>query len=175
MMLTHTENGDPAQDVGIATILFLVDGKLVVLQPSTKESGELKYDMRIIAQNVEFYILMRDLQNFVLPATMPARSDDELAVPRYHQNDLKDSLWYFDGNDMKVWTDTPELLAATPPDLGRELPEAVSIPVDFYPLSALLSKGILFGIEPDIMQRRDTGYVVLRFLTRVWMICTSRV
>jgi RAB6A-GEF complex partner protein 1 len=140
------------------------------LQPSTKESGELKYDMRIIAQNVEYYILMRDQQNFnVLSHSSQSveRSMEEMGISRYHQNDLQDSLWYFDGVDIRVWTDTQELLASTPPDLGRELPEPVAVPVDFYPLSVLLSKGILFGIEPDFTQRRDSGFTILRFVTRV--------
>jgi hypothetical protein len=170
--LTLIENGDPSQDVGIATILFLVDGKLVVLQPSTKENGELKYDMRIIAQNVEYYILMRDQQNFNIlnqKSHLLANSMEEMGISMYHQNDLRDSLWYFDGVDIRIWTDVQELLASTPPDLGRDLPEPVTISVDFYPLSILLSKGILFGIEPDVMQRRDTSFVVLRFLTRVCM------
>lgn len=141
-----------------------------MLQPSTKENGELKYDMRIIAQNVEYYILMRDQQNFnILSQKSPvlANSMEEMGISIYHQNDLRDSLWYFDGVDIRVWTDGQELLAATPSDLGRDLPDPVTIPVDFYPLSVLLSKGILFGIEPDVMQRRDTSFVVLRFVTRV--------
>nr|POE58692.1 guanine nucleotide exchange factor subunit ric1 [Quercus suber] len=44
------EHGDPSQDVATASVLFLVDGKLVLLQPSTNEHGELKYDLRVIAQ-----------------------------------------------------------------------------------------------------------------------------
>jgi hypothetical protein len=139
---------------------------LVSLQPSTKESGELKYDMRILAQNVEYYVLMRDQQNFDTTNQTPPVSDDTSAL-RLHQSDLRDSLWYFDGVDIKVWTDAQELLAAAPPELGRELPVPVSIPVDFYPLSVLLNKGILFGIEPDMTQRRDVGFAILRFVTRV--------
>jgi hypothetical protein len=153
--------------------LFLVDGKLVVLQPSTKENGELKYDMRIIAQNVEYYNLMRDQQNVNISdhkSQSLSNSMEQMGISRYHQNDLRDSLWYFDGVDVRLWTDTQELLASTPQDLGRDLPDPVIVPVDFYPLAVILAKGILFGVEPDVMQRRDTGFVVLRFVTRV---CTS--
>jgi hypothetical protein len=169
IMLTKLENGDPSQDIGIATILFLVDGKLVVLQPSTKENGELKYDMRIIAQNVEYYTLMRDQQNVNIsdPKSSLIDSMEQIGISRYHQNDLRDSLWYFDGVDVRLWTDTQELLASTPQDLGRELPEPITVSVDFYPLAVILAKGILFGVEPDVMQRRDAGIIVLRFVTRV--------
>jgi hypothetical protein len=66
MVLTLLDHGDPSQDVAVATILFLVDGKLVLLQPTTTEGGELKYEMRIIAQNVETYALMRDHPAFAL-------------------------------------------------------------------------------------------------------------
>lgn len=156
----------------IATVLFLVDGKLVVLQPSTKESGELKYDMRIIAQNVEYYVLMRDQQYFnninrKARQALPPTKDEDMGISRYHQNDLRDSLWYFDGFDVRVWVDAHELLASASPELGRELPVPVKVPVDFYPLAVLLNKGILFGVEPDMMQRRDIPFSILRFATRV--------
>jgi hypothetical protein len=175
------DNGDPSQDVALATIIFLVDGKLVSLQPATKETGELKYEMRIIAQNVEYYVLMRDRPDFnpILPNAMngAARSPFEAPdVPLYYQNDLRDSLWFFDGHDMNVWTDVQDVLASASPELARELPEPVKIAVDFYPLSALLDKGVLFGVESEIVQRRDTRFAFVRqairvsgaFSTRLW-------
>jgi RAB6A-GEF complex partner protein 1 len=145
----------------------------VVLQPTTKESGELKYDMRIVAQNIEYYVLMRDQQYFnninrkEVPQVSAPTATDNVEIARYHQNDLRDSLWYFDGVDVRIWVDAQELLASASPELGRELPVPVRVPVDFYPLSVLLNKGILFGVEPDMMQRRDIPFSVLRFATRV--------
>jgi hypothetical protein len=56
--------------------------------------------------------------------------------------------------------------------LGRELPLMVSIPVDFYPLSVLLAKGILLGLEPDLVQRRDMNFAFFRFTIRV---CTEEI
>ena len=53
-------DGDPSQDVAVASVLFLVDGKLVLLRPSVNGEGQLKYDMRVVAQNVEYYASMRD-------------------------------------------------------------------------------------------------------------------
>ena len=171
------DNGDPSQDVALATIIFLVDGKLVSLQPATKDTGELKYEMRIIAQNVEYYALMRDRPNFNphlqqhsifngsgAAAASPLEAPD---VPLYYQNDLRDSLWFFDGVDMRVWPDVQDVLASASPELARDLPEPVQIPVDFYPLSALLDKGVLFGVESEMVQRRDTNFAFLRHVIRV--------
>ena len=166
-------DSDPTQDVALATVVFLVDGKLVLLQPSTKESGDLKYDMRIIASNVEYYALIRDQHHFrpsasetmtTMQGLPPALSGDG-AYP----NDLQDSLWYFDGVDMRVWTDVQDVLASTSTseDISRELPTPIQISVDFYPLSVLLSKGLLFGVETEMVQRRDVSFTFSKFVARV--------
>jgi hypothetical protein len=96
-------DGDPSRDVAVATMIFLVDGKLVLLQPSTTEGGELKYDMRVLLQNVEYYALIRDqpAQHVLLPGP---GEDTPLsgAFPVPVGRNLSDSLWAFDGNDVKV-------------------------------------------------------------------------
>lgn len=169
-LLIKLDNGDPSQDVSVATILFLVDGKLVLLQPTTTESGELKYEMRIIAQNVETYALMRDHPAFALdmqPDSLPPSPSVGLTMEGVHGHDLRDSLWFFDGQDMRVWIDMQDVLASASPEIGRELPTAVQIPVDFYPLSALINKAIIFGVESELIQRRDTNFAFLRFGARV--------
>lgn len=156
--------------MAVATILFLVDGKLVLLQPTTTEGGELKYEMRIIAQNVEYYALMRDHPSFALEThddSLPPSPSIGLTINGIHSHDLRDSLWYFDGNDVRVWIDMQDVLSSASIELGRELPTAVKIPVDFYPLSALLNKAILFGVESELVQRRDRSFAYLRFGTRV--------
>jgi RAB6A-GEF complex partner protein 1 len=162
-------DGDPSQDVDKATVLFLVDGKLVLLQPSLDEEQKLKYDMRVIAQNIEYYVLMRD-QQFSSSPQDPRASTNGLAgveLSRDQGHGLRDSLWTFDGIEVKVWTDVQDVLRSAPPELARELPPVVSIPVDFYPLSVLLGKGILIGLEPDIVQRRDVNFAFFRFTIRV--------
>ena len=169
-LLTATDHGDPSQDVAVAAILFLVDGKLVLLQPTTTEDGELKYEMRIIAQNVEYYVLMRDNPSFNLDRqedSLPSSPSAGLAMNGVHGHDLKDSLWFFDGRDVRVWVDVQDVLSSATVELGRDLPTAVKIGVDFYPLSALINKGILFGVESELVQRRDTSFGYLRFGTRV--------
>lgn len=163
------DHGDPSQDVAVATILFLVDGKLVLLQPTTTEDGVLKYEMRIIAQNVEYYALMRDHPSFKLADDedyLPPSPSANLPNNSLQGHDLRDSLWYFDGQDMKLWIDAQDVLVSAALELGRELPATVSIPVDFYPLSPLLNKGIIFGVESDLVQRRDISFAYFRFTTR---------
>ena len=153
--------GDPSQDVRVASVLFLVDGKLVLLRPVVGQEGNLKYDMRVIAQNVEFYVSMKD-QPFLSPIgqlrdTVPAEAVNE---------DLFNSMWMFDGTDVKAWTDMQNVLTA----LGenhRDIPPPVSISVDFYPLSVLLEKAIILGVEPDLVQRRDVNFSFFRFSIRV--------
>ena len=87
-------------------------------------------------------------------------------MDRFSQNDLRDSLWYFDGHDMNVWTDVQDVLTPPSTDLSRELPSPIKVTTDFYPLSVLLNKGILFGVESDLIQRRDVSFSILRFTTR---------
>jgi hypothetical protein len=134
------------------------------------EEKNLKYDMRVIAQNVEYYTLIRELALTVHPQT---NSNNSLQPAGGTRNDssveaLRDSLWMFDGNEMKVWTDVQDILRSAPAELGHELPPTVAVPVDFYPLSVLLSKGILLGVEPDLVQRRNISFSFFRFAIRVY-------
>jgi hypothetical protein len=50
---------------------------------------------------------------------------------------------------------------------SRELPVMVPVPIDFYPLSVLLPKAIVLGVEPDLIQRRDISFSFFRFTIRV--------
>lgn len=154
--------GDPSQDVAVASVLFLVDGKLVLLRPSLNDEGQLKYDMRVIAQNVEYYVSMKD-QPFLSPIGPPRTN-----IPAEAENeDLFNSLWMFDGGDLKAWSDMQKVLNAISGDNHRELPPAVAINIDFYPLSVLLEKAIILGVEPDLVQRRDINFSFFRFSIRV--------
>jgi hypothetical protein len=158
-------NGDPSQDVKVASVLLLVDGNLVLLQPSVSESGELKYDMRIVAQDVEYYILMRDQLsfNFTPPfeeSLPPSPSIDATLSAHQSNQSLSDSLWMFCGKDLVMWSDVQDILHR------EEVPKPLPVPVDFYPLSVLLSKGIVLGIEPEMIQRRDVTFAVSKFAIR---------
>lgn len=151
-------------------MIFLVDAKLVLLQPSTSEDGGLKYDMRIIANGVEYYALMRDQNPLIRSSRSPIAVSPRHESPiddLQHNQPLKDSLWFFDGDCMQCWTDVQDVIRSAAMGLGRDLPSLVSIGVDFYPKSVLLSKGIVLGVETELVQRRDAHFALFRFATRV--------
>lgn len=155
-------DGDPSRDVAFASVLFLVDGKLVLLQPSLNSEGQLKYDMRVISHNVEYYTSMRDQSS----VNMSYQSNGHFSIEA-EEGSLRNSLWVFEGNELRLWPDVQEVLQAASDDSTKELPPTVSIPVDFYPLSILLGKGIVLGVEPDLVQRRDVNFSYFRFSIRV--------
>ena len=153
-----------------ASVIFLVDAKLVLLQPSKNADGGLKYDMRVIANNVEYFIFMRDQD------TRPSIGTVTRSLSTFDREDIYDppgdtglteSLWYFDGQKVQCWTDFWELLKPIPSEDQKELPTSVSIATDFYPTSIVLRKGIILGIEADLVQRRDAGFASFRFTIRV--------
>ncbi|KAI1325261.1 RIC1-domain-containing protein [Xylariaceae sp. FL0255] len=154
-------DGDPSQDVTYASVLFLVDGKLVLLQPSVSAEGQLKYDMRVISHHVEFYTSMRD------QSSVYALNDENgLFSPDTNRDTLRNSLWVFEGHALKMWSDVHDVLNAASGDSSKELPPTVSMPLDFYPLSILLGKGIVLGVEADLVQRRDVNFSFFRFSIR---------
>ncbi|KAH6657471.1 RIC1-domain-containing protein [Truncatella angustata] len=153
-------DGDPSQDVAVASVLFLVDGKLVLLQPSLNGEGHLKYDMRVISQNVEFYISMRDQS-----AVYKLHDSNSHFSAETEESCLRSSLWVFEGNDLKGWPDVQEVLQAAT-NSTNELPPTMNMPLDFYPLSLLLGKAIVLGVEPDLVQRRDITFSFFRFSIR---------
>lgn len=162
------ENGESARDVAVASVFFLVDGKLVLLQPSTSEDGSLKYDMRVVAQHVEYYMLARDasLSDFWNNSDIsapPVGVEDGLDLG----HSLEDSLWIFDGAEVKVWPNVIDLLSAASIDANKELHAPVTIAADFYPLSTLLQRGILFGVEAELIQRRDGNFSFFHTVARV--------
>lgn len=157
--------GDPSQDVAHASVIFLVDAKLVLLQSSTNVGGSLKYDMRVIANNVEYFDLMRDqTSSLESPSrSLPSSPAAEGVLDAFYTDrGLRDSLWYFDGNGVQCWMDVEDLIEAASTSNDRELPLTVSISTDFYPTSIVLNKGILLGIDADLVQRRDVQFAFFR-------------
>ena len=150
-------------------MIFLVDAKLVLLQSSKDVDGGLKYDMRIIAHNVEYFDLTRDQKslpdspNRSLPPTPAAKEALSTFSP---DRGLKDSLWYFDGNGIQCWMDVEDLINAASTSNDRELPRSVSVSTDFYPTSIVLNKGVLLGVDADLVQRRDMQFAYFRFSIR---------
>lgn len=156
---TEIEQGEASQDVTSAAVLFLIDGKMVLLQPSHNGQDELKYDMRVIASNVEYFVLARDD-----PAIYAAIAAGDFGYSEeIAENVLKDSLWAFDGHCVKVWPNVQDLLSQGLPDLDT----SINVPVDFYPFSVPLQKGLLIGAEAELTQRRDLHFSFFRTTARV--------
>ena len=150
-------------------MIFLVDAKLVLLQSSTDVDGGLKYDMRVVANNVEYFDLMRDqIPLLESPGlSLPPSPAAEEALSEFHTDrGLRDSLWYFDGNDIQCWMNVEDLIDAASTSNDRELPQSVSISTDFYPTSIVLNKGILLGVDVDLVQRRDVQFAFFRVSIR---------
>ncbi|MCJ1388668.1 hypothetical protein MMC18_001517 [Xylographa bjoerkii] len=162
-------DGDPSQDVVHASVLFLVDAKLVLLQPTTDDEGKLKYDMRIIASNVEYFAFIRDqgLSRNTTETALPISAVEENGSDDIRTDTaLLDSLWYFNGSSIQCWPDTQDLLKPASMDGPKDVPNPVSIPVDFYPTAIALRSGVVMGIDPELVQRRDTHFAFFRFSIR---------
>lgn len=144
---------------------------MVLLQPSTTDEGELKYDMRVVAQNVEYYLLMREQASWNPPGEdsddHPGLTLNGIITDGTARHGLQDSLWVYDGQQMRVWADVQEVLRSASSDVAHDLPPSVHINVDFYPLAPLLSKGIILGGEVDLVQRRDVSFSFFRLAIRV--------
>jgi hypothetical protein len=128
--------------------------------------------MRIVAHDVEYYILMRDQLafNFAPPVeeSRPPSPSAESALGGYQGDlSLRDSLWTFCGKDLLTWSDVQDILRPPTEGIPDDVSKPLAVPVDFYPLSILLSKGIILGVESEMIQRRDTTFAVLRFAIRV--------
>lgn len=125
--------------------------------------------MRVIANNVEYFDLTRD-HTPLLSTRDPALTDSPNESPLTRvPNDrgLKDSLWFFDGIHVQCWLEVDVLLQSASTENDLELPQAVSISTDFYPSSIILEKGIILGIDANLVQRRDVNFAFFRLGIRV--------
>ncbi|KAA1084998.1 hypothetical protein PGTUg99_006800 [Puccinia graminis f. sp. tritici] len=147
--------GEPENDLDYATIVLLVGGKVVLLRPQRSERAEVKYDMHILADHVEFYWAGRQFTNH-----------DELGL-------LENSLWAWDGKQIVVWLDALALDGDNFP--GREkiasgdkcqpFESRLTIPLNFHPLSVLMDKGIFIGIEEKTVIKKSLSFALFRIMT----------
>lgn len=146
--------GEPENDLNYATIIFLIDGKVVLLRPRKSEISEVKYDLQILADRVEFYWAGRQLT---------------LSSPGM----LENSLWAWDGRKICVWLDAlsidDEDLLLNEDKAGLENYQAVegrlTIPLNFHPLSVLIDKGIIIGIQQETLTRKSLNFARFRIMT----------
>lgn len=127
--------------------------------------------MRVIAHNVEYFDLMRDQGTLItspyhsLPES-PATEDATRSVVDTDRG-LRDSLWYFDGESVRCWMDVKDVLGSVSAETECDLPQPVSIPTDFYPTVVMLHKGIVLGLDTDLIQRWDIHFAFVRHTIRV--------
>ena len=111
-----TEFGDPSEDLSVATVLMIVGGRLVLLRPRKSADEEVKYDMQILSERIEFcWIHLRGIGS------------------------LENSLWGYDGKGIRVWLNAlslDKILQVDEDGQGQlqDVQESVTIPLDFYPL-----------------------------------------
>ncbi|KKA27252.1 hypothetical protein TD95_003183, partial [Thielaviopsis punctulata] len=163
---SQLSSGDPSQDVAVATVILLVDGKLIGLRPSVGSHGQHKYETRVLYQNVEFHCSMRED-----PFSGNTSRDlgDDVGEPgslRSPFSLLRRSLWVYDGNNMKIWPDLQEVLDILAQDDSKGVPDPVHLGLDFYPLSIVASKALVLGIESELIQRRDVNFSAFRSAIR---------
>ncbi|KAF9056469.1 RIC1-domain-containing protein [Panaeolus papilionaceus] len=135
--------GDPADDLSVATVLMVVGGQLILLRPRKSASEEVKYDIHVLANRIEFcWIHLRGI------------------------GALENSLWAYDAQGIRVWLNA--LSIESPQAQSRDLEnvqESVKIPLDFYPLSVLMDKGIIVGVEHECTVRSNLPFVMFRHST----------
>lgn len=153
--------GDPAQDLAVASIIFLVDGKLVLLRPRHVRGAEdeLAYDLLILNERIEVY--WTNLQG---------------------RDTLHNSLWGYDGECVRVWLDVLALAhaadaadAAAAADamdpVSGHLRENLLMPLEVYPLCILLDRAVVIGAEMGMALRRtlDAASFRLRTSTQLFL------
>lgn len=166
LIFVCAELGDPVDDLAVATVLMMVGGKLVLLRPRKAGQQEVKYDMQILADRIEFcWIHLRGIGT------------------------LENSLWGYDGLGIRVWLNALNLETTIDVDDPPEnVQESVNIPLDFYPLckrknyyplisaienfilACLMDKGIIIGVEHEIAVRSSLPFVLFRHTTSVSMV-----
>ncbi|PWN40610.1 RIC1-domain-containing protein [Ceraceosorus guamensis] len=144
--------GDPMDDLTVATVIFLIDGKLMLLRPrkAGEDQDEVSYDMQILGDRIEYY--WTHLSGV---------------------GTLENSLWGYDGHGIKLWLDALTIEQAERVDEEEDedtpeyktIEESVSMPLDFYPLCVLIEKGIVIGVEPEVSLRRSLDFTIFRSST----------
>ncbi|KAI0803143.1 RIC1-domain-containing protein [Irpex lacteus] len=136
--------GDPTDDLAVATVLMIVGGNLVLLRPNKTGDQEVKYDLQLLSDRIEFcWIHLRGI------------------------GALENSLWGYDGQNIRVWLnalaiESPDRSVQVQPD---HVKESVSIRLDFYPLSVLMDKGIIIGVEHEAASRMNLPFIMFRHVT----------
>ncbi|EKM83606.1 hypothetical protein AGABI1DRAFT_123933 [Agaricus bisporus var. burnettii JB137-S8] len=134
--------GDPVDDLAVATVLMVVGGQLILLKPRKSAEQEVKYDMQIFADRIEFcWIHLRGITA------------------------LENSLWAYDGHGIRIWLNALAIERQPTDEVMEDVKESVTIPLSFYPLSVLMDKGIIIGAENELATRSNLTFVMFRHST----------
>ncbi|WFD08571.1 WD40 repeat protein [Malassezia vespertilionis] len=130
---TQQTLGNPADDLRVASIIFLIDGKLVLLQPSLADEESLSYDLQILHHQTEIY--WTNLQG---------------------RGPLHNSLWGYDGHSLAVWPDVLTMLQS------GQFASSAALSLHMYPVCILLAYGVVLGAEACASVRRTLDTVTFR-------------
>ncbi|KAG9018003.1 hypothetical protein FRB90_012671 [Tulasnella sp. 427] len=132
-------------------LLSLVDNSLLVytadntLYHYLAGAHEVKYDMQILADRIEFcWIHLSGIGT------------------------LENSLWGYDGKGIRVWLDALTIEGGAvnqTREIYDSVKESVFIPLDFYPLSVLMDKGIIIGVEHEALTRSSLPFAMFKIFS----------
>ncbi|GAA6025117.1 hypothetical protein JCM10207_000636 [Rhodosporidiobolus poonsookiae] len=145
--------GDPADDLNVATIIFLLSGRLLLLRPRRAATNEVKYDLQVLADRTEFY--WTHLRGI---------------------GPLENSLWAWDGRRVRVWLDAltiEKVRVDARRDAYETVKESVAVPLDFYPLAVLMDKGIIVGVDQETSLRKSLDFAIFRIITTTHLFLPS--
>lgn len=130
-----------------------------------KDESEPRYEMRVIANRVEYFDLTRDRAPEPISPSLPMTNFDlnDLFSVRATDKCLADCLWLFDGHHLQGWPDVPQLLKHLTPN---HVPSPVSIIPEFYPTSLALKRGLVFGLEAEISWAKELAFTYAYYSLR---------
>ncbi|TPX31029.1 hypothetical protein SmJEL517_g05541 [Synchytrium microbalum] len=131
------------ETIKTSPILILKSGELSVL----KESPKHDWEHMVLANHIEHFFVSKPL---------------ERAAGMHH------SLWAFDGAGVKIWaniiTDDTMLPEAWPPT--KNWNEDIRMELDFYPLTVMMHRAIIMGIEQRMALRNSVQCTFYKLETK---------
>ncbi|KAI8993372.1 RIC1-domain-containing protein [Pilobolus umbonatus] len=187
------------EDVIHANVLFLIDGRLMLLcpkinldtmnRPATKESPVTmnnQYDSIVISDKVEYYWIGNEsVHNMKTSIWTIHGARLKIYVNLLYNHDIELSSCMNDNTDseiestasmlqrsegrpfslkypVEVESNTTELSKWKINNLSEIKSKTVSISLDFYPLSIMLEKGIIIGVEHNISYKESLGFILFK-------------
>ncbi|QSL66326.1 hypothetical protein MERGE_000704 [Pneumocystis wakefieldiae] len=142
------QNGCFINNIHMASIILLVDDKLMFLKPK-KNDSVVKYDTYLLSEKVEYFLFIDHLSQYLRP-----------------------SICAFCGTEIKIWMDFSNIIDDAGDQSNDESflslkndSNLITIPLDFYPIFFLLDKGVILGIKNTVTQQKNLDFFNFRFDT----------